>query len=93
LPNTANIRFGGVDGESVMANAPDLLISSGSACTSMVPAPSHVLIAMGLTAVEAQECLRFSLGRPTKCADIDQAVEMAVCAFERIRSLDTVSAQ
>ena len=92
LPNTANIRFGGVDGEAVIANAPELLVSSGSACTSMIPRPSHVLVAMGLTTNEAQECLRFSLGRPTKLSDIDQAVEMTVSAVERIRSIDAVAA-
>lgn len=47
---------------------------------------------MGLTTNEAQECLRFSLGRPTKLSDIDQAVEMTVSAVERIRSIDAVAA-
>jgi cysteine desulfurase len=93
LPNTANLRFGGVDGEAVMANAPNLLVSSGSACTSMAPEPSHVLCAMGLSAEEAQECLRFSLGRPTTPSDIDQAIEMIVHSVERVRSFDMVPAR
>ena len=65
LPNTANLRFHGTDGEAVMANAPLVAISSGSACTSQVPTASHVLRAMGMTDAEAAECLRFSVGRQT----------------------------
>ena len=41
IPNTANIRFVGADGDAVMANAPNVMISSGSACSSLIPAPSH----------------------------------------------------
>jgi len=92
LPNTANIRFEGVDGEALLANAPLLGVSSGSACTSMTPSPSHVLLAMGYANDEAEQCLRFSVGRPTRGDEIDQAVAMAAAAVERIRSLEAVSA-
>jgi cysteine desulfurase len=87
LPNTANIRFSGADAEAVMANAPDLAVSSGSACTSMIPAPSHVLSAMGLDSDAALECLRFSVGRPTVAIDIDEATESVVNAVHRVRDL------
>lgn len=85
LPNTANIRFSGADAEAVMANAPDLAVASGSACTSMIPAPSHVLSAMGMDSDAALECLRFSVGKPTDAIDIDDAIAMVVSAVNRVR--------
>jgi cysteine desulfurase len=61
LPNTLNVRFVGADAEAVMVNAPEVAVSSGSACQSAVPAPSHVLVAMGLGLEPASESVRFSL--------------------------------
>ena len=87
LPNTANIRVKGADSEAVMANVPNVAISSGSACTALVPAPSHVLVAMGRTHEEAGECLRLSVGSPTSVADIDEAVSGLVPAIKRVREL------
>jgi cysteine desulfurase len=91
LPNTANLRFAGADAEAVMANAPTVAISSGSACTSMTPAPSHVLLAMGLDRDEALECLRFSVGRPTDELEIDRAVDQVISAVRRVRDLASVT--
>jgi cysteine desulfurase len=91
LPNTASLRFAGADAEAVMANAPTVAVSSGSACTSMTPAPSHVLIAMGLGRNEALECLRFSVGRPTDELEIDRAVDQVVGAVRRVRDLASVT--
>lgn len=87
LPNTVNLRFGGADAEAVMANAPGIAVSSGSACTSSIPTPSHVLRAMGMSDDAAYECIRFSAGRPTSLADIDHAVSSVAAAVERVRSL------
>ena len=88
LPNTANLRFHGTDGEAVMANAPLVATSSGSACTSQVPTASHVLRAMGMSDAEAAECLRFSVGRQTSEHDIDQAVAQLASAVARVRQLN-----
>jgi len=88
LPNTANLRFEGADAEAVMANAPDVAISSGSACTSLVPTPSHVLMAMGFDPSAASECLRFSLGRTTTALEIDAAVTSIERSVRRVRELD-----
>ena len=87
LPNTINIRFTGADAEAVMVNAPTVAVSSGSACTAMVPHPSHVLTAMGMSADDASECLRFSTGRPTTSDDITEAVGALVPAVTRVREL------
>ena len=90
LPNTANLRFRGVDAEAVMANAPTVAVSSGSACSASTPEPSHVLQAMGMSQEEAYECLRFSLGRPTAETDVDAAADAIVQAVQRVRALNDV---
>ena len=87
LPNTVNIRMLGADSEAVMANTPRLAISSGSACTALVPEASHVLLAMGLRPEQAEECLRFSLGRPTTIDEIDAAVRHVTEAVRHVRLL------
>jgi cysteine desulfurase len=90
LSNTANIRFHGASGDAVMANAPDVMISSGSACSSMIPEPSHVLLAMGLDPVAAEECLRFSVGRPTQASDVEKASLQIAKAVDRVREIESV---
>lgn len=87
LPNTANLRFVEADAEAVMANAPGVAVSSGSACTSMNPSPSHVLTAMGMTKQAALESIRISVGRPTSVDEIDSAVEQLASAVERVRGM------
>ena len=87
LPNTANVRFVGADAEAVMVNASTVAVASGSACTSMVPHPSHVLTSMGMSNDEASECLRFSTGRPTTSEEVAEAVSALVPAVTRVREL------
>ncbi len=69
-----NVRFNGLDGESLLVCLRDLAVSSGSACDSATIQASHVLLAMGLTREEADSSLRFSLGRFTTQAEIDYAI-------------------
>ena len=87
LPNTINIRFMGTDAEAVIANAPELAVSTGSACNSANPEPSHVLSAMGLQRSQADECLRVSTGRFTTDEDISQAIVLLGDAVARVRRL------
>jgi cysteine desulfurase len=88
-PNTSNIYFDGVDGEA-MVIALDLrgfAVSTGSACSSGAIAPSHVLIALGLSADRARSSLRFSLGRSNTADQVDaliDAIEAAVTHLRRI---------
>lgn len=89
--NTLNVRIPGADADAVMASQPDVAMSSGSACQSAVPTPSHVLLAMGLTSTEASESIRISLGRPTTEAEILQAVEKISVAAIRVRELTSTS--
>ena len=87
IPNTLNMRIPGADAEAVMANAPLVEISDGSACTSAQPGPSHVLTAMGLTRGEASESLRISVGRPTTNHEVDSAVSDLVASIRTVRQL------
>lgn len=85
LPNIVNVRFSGVDADSLMLSMPEVAVSSGSACTSATPTPSHVLRAMGLDYQAAGECIRFSLGRFTTMHEIDLAVQRVADAVLLLR--------
>jgi cysteine desulfurase len=52
---------------------PHVAASTGSACTSGVIGPSHVCLAIGMTTEDAEECIRFSLGRFSTAEDINDA--------------------
>jgi cysteine desulfurase len=86
-PWTLTVRFRGADAEAVIANAPDLAVSAGSACSSGTPEPSHVLMAMLGDAVAASECVRISFGRPTTEAEVHSAAEMLHKSVAQVRTL------
>ena len=74
-PGNANMRFDGFDAHDVLqVLQPRLAASTGSACTSGIPEPSHVLKAIGLSNSEAESSIRFSIGRCTTESDLDSAV-------------------
>ena len=77
LPNTLNVTLPGFRGESVVFKLDRLgiALSSGSACKSGSPDPSHALLALGLTEDEAHCALRFSLGTGNTAEEIDQTIE------------------
>ncbi|MGN9915365.1 cysteine desulfurase family protein [Micromonospora palomenae] len=93
LPNTLNVRFEGADAEAVLAGLPLLACSTGSACSSGTPHPSHVLTSMGLSAAEASECVRLSLAGATSDGEIDAAVDMLIDAVSHVRSSITLDVQ
>ena len=87
LPGNLNLHFHGVDGEALMMNMQGLAVSSGSACTSANPEPSHVLRAIGLSEDATRSSLRFGIGRFNTDEDITDAVRIVVGAVERLRAL------
>ena len=87
LPNTLNLSFAYIEGESLMMKMKDVAVSSASACTSASLEPSFVLRAMGLPDELAHGSIRFSLGRFTTAEEIDFAVEQAVAAATELREL------
>jgi cysteine desulfurase len=89
LVNNLNVRVEGVDGQSLLAtlSAAGLAVSSGSACSSESPRPSHVLLSLGLDEDQARASLRFGLSRFTTEAEVDEAAERIAAGVERLRSL------
>ncbi|MGB0958570.1 MAG: cysteine desulfurase family protein, partial [Litorivicinus sp.] len=70
-----NARFDSIDAETLMSALPNVAISSGSACNSADLSPSHVLLGMGLTRIQALSSLRFSIGRFTTAQQLDQVLD------------------
>ena len=87
LPNTLNMSFAYVEGESLMLKMPEIAVSAASACTSASLEPSFVLRAIGLADELAHGSIRFSLGRFTTDQDIDTAIERVVKAVTELREL------
>ena len=88
VANTINLWIEGADANAVMTAMPNVCISSGSACQSAVPAPSHVLIAMGVDRTAASESLRFSFGNITSTSDLDRAVDELTRAVQHVRATE-----
>lgn len=76
LTHVSNIAFSGVEGDELLRRINrEIAVSSGSACTSILPKPSHVLSAMGLDSDLGKASIRFSFGKDTTQEDVDYAVE------------------
>ncbi|PZV83255.1 cysteine desulfurase IscS [Algoriphagus aquaeductus] len=76
LPHVTNISYGEVEGEELLKKVNQkVAVSSGSACTSISPKPSHVLQAMGLSSDLGRASIRFSLGKNTSETDIDLTID------------------
>ncbi len=85
LPGNLNVSFDGVEGDALMNSMREIAVSSGSACTSADPQPSHVLRAMGVSDALTRASLRFGLGRFNTTEEIDRAVEVVVAAVHGLR--------
>ena len=80
LPGNLNVSIEGVDGERLLADLGGLAVSSGSACSSASPEPSHVLLALGHDPPLAHASLRFGLGRGNTPEDVALAAERVISA-------------
>jgi len=89
LPNTLNVSFEYIEGESILIMLDDLGVaaSSGSACASGSLEPSHVLRAMGVPFTAAHGSVRFSLSRYNTDADVDQVLAHMPRIVERLRAI------
>ncbi len=85
LPGNLNLSFRDVDGGALLMSLRDVAVSSGSACSSAEPEPSHVLTAMGLDEETARASLRFGISRFTTAEEIDFAVEAVTAAVQGLR--------
>ena len=84
-----NVCFAGVDGEAVLheLDHAGIEVSTGSACSSAEPGPSHVLLAMGLLPEDAHASVRFSLGEETTEEEVARIGEVTPPVVERLRAL------
>ena len=84
-PGNANIRFQDFDAHDILSTLqPHLAASTGSACTSGISEPSHVLRAIGLSNDEARSSIRFSIGRSTTDSDLGEAVKLIYESLSRL---------
>lgn len=92
LPNNINMRFSGIEGESILMflNAKGIAAATGSACSSEKLKPSHVLLAMGIKPEEVHGSLRLSLGRRTTKEDIDYVLEILPDIVKRLRDISPI---
>ena len=92
-PNTSNISFANIEGESIllMLNEFGICASSGSACTSGSLEPSHVMRAMGVPFTMAHGSIRFSLSIYNSKEDVDEIIKQLPPIVERLRILSPFS--
>lgn len=85
LAGNLNVSIEGVDGDALMMSLKRIAVSSGSACNSSNPEPSHVLRAIGRNENLARSSLRFGLGRFTTAEEIEIAIRHVTEVVRRLR--------
>jgi cysteine sulfinate desulfinase/cysteine desulfurase-like protein len=88
LPNTLNLTLPNLRGESLVValDQHGISLSSGSACKSGSPEPTHVLLAMGKSDEEAHCAIRFSLSHDTSEDDVDETIAMVGQVLEEMET-------
>ncbi len=87
LPHNLNVLIAGVDAQAVIAKLRDIALSSGAACSSVTPEPSHVMRALGLADDRILGSLRIGLGRFNSAEQIPVVVDRLVTAVAEVRKL------
>lgn len=89
LASCLNVCFLGCDNQQLMAllDTADIIVSAGSACHSGASEPSHVLRAIGLSTIEANSAIRFTLGAENTEAEIDYTIQMLKQSVEALRDM------
>jgi len=89
LPNNVNLRFDGIEGESLLLSLNDkqISVSTGSACSSKTLEPSHTLIALGLLHEEAHGSLELTVGRFNTNNDVEAIIKALPEVVDRLRKL------
>lgn len=87
LPNSASFAIEGVSGESLLLalDQQEIMVSTGSACTSGSMEPSHVLRALGLPENLIQGGLRLSVGHENTVEEVDRFLQVLPACVERLR--------
>ena len=92
LAGNLNLSFEGVDGEALLMALRDVAVSSGSACASASPEPSHVILALGVSRDLAHASLRFGLGRGNTEAEVDYVIDLVAEKVKQLRALPAATA-
>jgi len=89
LPNNINFSFKGAEGEAIVIalDQKGIATSTGSACSSKSLEPSHVLLALGLSDIEAHTSLRVSLGRYTTEKEVETFLKVLPSVVKRLREI------
>lgn len=89
LPHIVNITLSGVESDAaiIALDTAGIACSSGSACTATSIDPSYVLLAIGLSKVEALSSIRFSLGKWSRKKDIDYTIHQLLSIVKRLRKI------
>lgn len=86
-PGNANLCFEGIAAHDILgALQPRLAASTGSACSTGIPEPSHVLKAIGLSDTNVESSIRFSFGRRTTDADVVEALNMIEDVLAKLKN-------
>jgi cysteine desulfurase len=95
IQNTLNLTFPSVLGESLLIalDLESIEISMGSACAAGAVEPSHVLIAMGRSAIEARSSVRLSIGWSTTLEEVERAAEIIPLVWQRVAAAEPFSEQ
>ena len=83
--NTTNICFTGVSSEKLILALQNISVSNGSSCSSVTSQPSHVLKALDLSDEDALSSIRFSLGRFTTVAEIEETIERVTILTKQLK--------
>jgi cysteine desulfurase len=92
LPNTLNVRFPDALGSRLLAAAPEVAASTGSACHEGQEQASTVILAMGVPRAEAVGSVRLTLGRHTTREEVEKAAALLARAWRSLRRGDAVTA-
>jgi cysteine desulfurase len=86
LPGTVNVCFPGLDGEAALLaiDSEGFAVSTGSACSSGSPEPSHVHLAMGIKPEVARGSIRISMGRYNTEAEIERLIRILPAIVRRL---------
>ena len=89
IPGNANLSFEGINSEALLVQLNEhVALSTGSACTTADPEPSHVLIAMGMNKAQIRSTVRFGIGRFNTQEEILDVGEMVASAVSQLRMIN-----
>ncbi len=84
IPGCLNFTLKNIEAEDLLLEMPTLALSTGSACTSASGSPSHVLLAIGLSATEASRTIRIGLGRYVTEIEVEYAANLIIQTYNKM---------